>query len=803
MKPRCRFVSLLVCACVAPLGALAQTAPAAAAGSSAATADEPAVRLDVFEVSTHRDVGYRAGNAVSAMRMDVPVADIPQNISVYDRAWIEDIMAFDAADALAYEPTFINNYPPRSGGQFNIRGFDSSTFLLNGIAQANGFGSNITTVNIERLEVLKGPSAVLYGQGQIGGVINRITKRPQFKAASQYRLIGGFNEVNNKNIYRAEGDWTGPLNLPFLSDGQNSGKLAYRLNAMVENSGMYRVGSAVRESFISPSVRYDPSDRTSIVLEGAINRTSRTPLWEQPVSIINGRAVYGQIRPDGALAKFETGKYSPIPDSDDYARPSNDFALALDIRHAFTDRLQFRSQANYQDFSQDYKEYFPDQLNKFAVNIDPATNQPAIGYFDAAGVFQRNVVTPREGAVGLDYLLPRALRILRLANVGYSIRNEIVWKFDHRFATHNFLAGHSMTRGLSDLYRAQLNPNLASPQTLEPWQLVSVFYNNGGGPISRPRNGTVGVDFPALPSIIGNNLTRSRSDEYHLLDLVGLFENRLFLSGGFRHQRNQNDSYNRPLTGTPVRVQTNAKSDTWSYGVVYHVLKDRSLSLYANANQAFEPVTTISEDGYQLPPITGDQKEAGFKFELWQNRISGTFSYFKILRQNLPVSIATGIFRPNGEGVESKGWEFDVNAAITPHWHVFAGVASQDTFDNSRAPTYPIKVFNNVPERGYSLFTRYQFAQGPLKGVFLSGGGNYKGDRYTNWDTRPDLAWIVPAEWRFNASIGYTWRRGPGTYSAIVNVENLTNVDSINKSRYWDANPDTLRQVRFELRVRY
>lgn len=821
-KPRLRgaivrrfAVFSLALLCAVTLPAQQVSAPAKAVTEK----KEAPLVLDAFQVSTTKDTGYRAGNAVSAMRMNVPVADIPQNISVYDRAWIEDIMAFDASDVAAYEPAFINNFPPRSGGQFAIRGFNSSSFLQDGISQNYGFGTTLPLINIERVEILKGPSAVLYGGGAIGGTINRISKRPEYATASQYRLITGINEVNSDPIMRFEGDWTGELkSFPFLKDLVKGSRVAYRLNALVEDSGMYRVGSGVKEYTVAPSLLWQITPKTSITAHAIVDAVRITPMWEQPVSVINGKYVYGQVRPDGKLATYDTGKYSAVPDADKGARKANNLGLALDIRHSFTDNLQFRAQINHQDFEQNLHEYFPDQLNRYAVNLDPVSGVPVIGYTDAAGVFQLNKVVPNTGtAVGLDYLLPRDLRHLRNAPIRDDMRSEIVWKASHPYATHNILVGSALSYTHGDNYRAQLNVDRANPQNAAPWQLVSVFYGDGGGPIPHPRNALVptfnnttqsafGDNWPLLPSLNQDSSFKAGNWALYISDLVGLFDDRVYVTAGHRYTEDRNDTYNHaiPVGTAPVPSRTRAKSGTWSYGTVVHVLKDKSLSLFFNANQAFEPVTTISQDDYKLPPTTGDQVEGGLKFDMLGGRLGGTLSIYHIVRQNIPIQIATGIFRPNGEGFESDGWELEVNYNITSNWQLFAGAGAIEMYDRSRAATYTLKGVPNIPKNSYSLFTRYEFRQGKLKGFFGNFGVVYHGDRYTDWTSRPDLAWVIPGAVRYDAAIGYGWRTQQGSnYSAVINVANLTNADTINKSRYWDANPDTLRQIRFELRAKY
>jgi outer membrane receptor protein involved in Fe transport len=113
--------------------------------------------------------------------------------------------------------------------------------------------SNIATTetaNIERYDVLKGPAAILYGQGEPGGVINYITKKPQFD-----RLYTTEGIVGSFDYYRGEVDLTGPFNSQF----------AYRLVSSFEDSESHRDHTDRQRILVAPSVAYRPTEQTTIV----------------------------------------------------------------------------------------------------------------------------------------------------------------------------------------------------------------------------------------------------------------------------------------------------------------------------------------------------------------------------------------------------------------------------------------------------------------------------------------------------------------------------------------------------------
>ncbi len=145
---------------------------------AAAPAGDDVIRLSEFQVSTSADKGYRAGNSVSATRIDTPIKDLPFAISAFTSQFITDIGARDLFDVVQYAPGVTSAGREFNAGNavFTIRGFDQTP-------QHNGFVGEgyVDTLTVERVEVVKGPSSVLYGQVAPGGTVNYITKRPGAK----------------------------------------------------------------------------------------------------------------------------------------------------------------------------------------------------------------------------------------------------------------------------------------------------------------------------------------------------------------------------------------------------------------------------------------------------------------------------------------------------------------------------------------------------------------------------------------------------------------------------------------------
>ena len=187
----------------APASASAQANPTPATPSTESTVSPtPEVVLDPFSVTTSKDKGYAATNEISGSRVDTPIKDIPISIDVITSQFISDIGATDLRSALAYQagimtttqndlentagsisgqtygPGGVNNpqgvtaNPDQS--QYKIRGFIATNTLRDGFLRLSG----VDAVNIDRIEVVFGPNALLYGTGNFGGVVDYLPMRP-------------------------------------------------------------------------------------------------------------------------------------------------------------------------------------------------------------------------------------------------------------------------------------------------------------------------------------------------------------------------------------------------------------------------------------------------------------------------------------------------------------------------------------------------------------------------------------------------------------------------------------------------
>ena len=231
----------------------------------AQTANEgslPEVRVDAnaeAETATSPVIGYRARNAVTATKTDTPLSETPQSVTVVTRDQIVDQGATNLQDALNYA----------AGVRSDAYGLDARTdsvrvrgatpdIYLDGLRQSYGYYTSTTRTEpytLERLEVLRGPSGMLFGAGTAAGVVNMVSKRPLQEAQREVGVQ--FGSFGRKQV---QADLTGPLNA--------DGSLSYRLIAVQRKSDTQVDYVPDDRSVIAPSLTWRPNAATSLTLQG-------------------------------------------------------------------------------------------------------------------------------------------------------------------------------------------------------------------------------------------------------------------------------------------------------------------------------------------------------------------------------------------------------------------------------------------------------------------------------------------------------------------------------------------------------
>ena len=190
-------------ASVAPV--FAQVAPAAPAAGAASGGET--IQLSAFEVSSAKDKGYSARDTVGASRIAIPIAELSQSIAVVNEEMIRDLAPNSLPDVARYVGGVAETNSPGSD-IFGIRGVPISSPFTDGLPEvgsSQGTGLDFSLFN--RVEILKGPSAVIYGSTSAGGVVNRVAKKPQFERPRTLLDL----ELGSYDHYRTTLDANQPL----------------------------------------------------------------------------------------------------------------------------------------------------------------------------------------------------------------------------------------------------------------------------------------------------------------------------------------------------------------------------------------------------------------------------------------------------------------------------------------------------------------------------------------------------------------------------------------------------------------
>ncbi|MEO6004787.1 MAG: TonB-dependent receptor plug domain-containing protein [Opitutus sp.] len=633
---------------------VAQTTSAPASG-----ADETVV-LSPFTVSTQKDRGYAATNVISGSRVDTAIKDLPLPMQVITSEFITDTGATDLRKSLsyvagislqtqndlenkggvggiqsgAYGPGGVNN--PEgitsniSGTQLKIRGFITNNVLRNGFLR----GSPSDAINIDRIEVVQGPNALLYGTGNFGGVVDYLTKRPLNR--QQTRLSVGYGSYD---YMRATLDTTGPISKDHHVD--------YRLVGAWESSKTnidYQKNSHV---FIAPSFSWKPTSTTEISLETEYTKAKQNGYGFRALRAAQGTGAT-PINNDQLEA---TGFYWP-PGADkrtfNLGGPTTfNNQEQSNIQLIATQQLLKQSDVLPQvDFLVGYNHTDYDVKTQDA---NGGIQQVSVGN---PGFNLSQTITLTSLDNGLDGVTPSN------GNLQYgTFQNEVVryaWNKYHAETTRdqerveltarkNLFVGRwfqledQVLAGYSELYNEISSDNKQTIPGLYsfkgPLDLKPIVFGVQGD----------GSPAPALYQNNRDNINKGWDRAFYINNFLKFgklwgVEDRIILMTGIRRDTSDNWSTNTGVTITNVATTTTsvaAQARTTSKQLGVMVKLTKSLSAFALKADGFQPNFGGLHESLTGAPVGADtakSKEYGIKFDFLDGKISGSISRYKITK---------------------------------------------------------------------------------------------------------------------------------------------------------------------------
>ncbi len=295
--------------------------------SEAAEIAQPVLPEVKVKTSVEQEPAYKADTSSTGLKFEAAIRDIPQSVSVVKEELVKSQNAFNLRDALKNVSglTIAAGEGGRTGDSITLRGFSANSDTYLDGAKENGQYSR-DTFFLERVEVLKGASSVLFGRGSTGGVINPIAKKPVMgKAFATADFTYG-----NYDFKRTTLDAGSKLN----------DQVAVRLNTLYQDSDSFRDYNYTNRWGIAPSIKYDITKDTDLTL--MLMHQEEDSVFDYGVPMINGKP-----------ANVSSNQFYGF--KDDLLQTYNTSVATAIFNHRFNSEFSVRNTFRYGDYQRDYR----------------------------------------------------------------------------------------------------------------------------------------------------------------------------------------------------------------------------------------------------------------------------------------------------------------------------------------------------------------------------------------------------------------------------------------------------------------
>ena len=648
-------------------------------------------------------------------KMPLKNLENPQVYATVGKELLTEQLVFSVDDATRNVPGLQKmwNATGRSGdggAYYASRGFVVQSQLRNGVA--GNVTSDIDAVNLEKLEVIKGPSGTLFGSAltSYGGLLNRVTKKPFDTFGGEVALAGG-----SYGFHRASLDVNTPLN--------PAKTLALRLNTAYTYEDSFQnvdYPGFTRSLAMAPSLQFRPNDRLTVNLDAEVYRS--TNVGQQLIFFYYPSSQLGAARADELPLDYRRSYLGP--GLEQASRNTNLFGqVRYQLSPAFTSTTYLTTSHSY---SNGFGPYF-----YLVPGADNSVNSLSLARADQSTADSRRTIYQGQQLVNGDF------------NIG-SLRNRVVL-------------------GL-DFLRLDSNQDfLGGAIDVVPLHAPGFDYRAGFSAAA------VRAAYAATPPPHYLVTTKSNTYSAFASDVLNLTE-RLSVLAALRVDRFDNQG--GILYSPTAAYKQTAVSP--KFGLVYQPVKDR-VALFANYQNSFHNLGAfIGTDGLSrnARPERANQAEAGVKLDAAGGRVSATVSYYDIRVRNLlratPTAALTNASTQDGTQL-SRGVELNVVASPARGVNFVGGFAynysvlvnASDDVNGRRPNTASSPYLANA-------WLSYRQPAGPLKGLGAGFGGNYASDnKIQNTTTN---VFTLPHYTVLNASIFYDQPR----YRLSAKVDNLT-----------------------------
>ena len=685
-----RHVSLvglpLLAVSLASAGLLRAQAPAAPRSTSPAIEAAEVITLPEFSVTSTAATEYTSAESTTGTRVASKIQDLPFTVNVITGELLDDFNALEFRDQMSFTSN-VTAYETVATG-YSVRGFDADVQLRNGFRRIG----LIDKVNVERVEIIKGPAASIYGAVTPGGTVNIITRKPQTKPRQRVTFTLG-----DYDLYRSQLSTTGPLG--------SSRQLFYSIDAAADTRTYGQKFKEKNQSTVSAQLLWKPARTTSLLVEAEwLERRERgisqasTPFQVQTLVLDPYR-----VQPATGAARTYTRYVAIALDQLDFnVQGPHNFSnryvknLTATFEHRLTDVFSLRSSANWFDRGAVRQEVGGrDQFNPVTRTVQRGTAR--YRPFPEGGITAQN-----------DLLASFATG---------AVKHKLLFTLDYQRQTQQ-----------PEQFDAAVNAAFA-PATATGLNVDNPNYSFASY-----------IDNPSLYSVI------QKGDDS--VDIYGAFlseratfiDGRLIALAGLRYDSVRNIARSVNL-GT--RTESTSSAVTHQAGLNFRVLRD--VTLYANTSKSFVPQFGSGFDAagnrFSLPNQNGRGWETGVKSSLFDSRLTFTAGYFDIKLDNIvnPVTDAdTGRLVTLVTGKQaSTGYELDFNWALVSGLQLFGGYGNtKSVIESSDAARHLIGTpTRRTPRQTFGIGGKYDVKDGPLKGVYLTLGYKYNAKSLPNPST--------------------------------------------------------------------
>lgn len=624
--------------------ALASTGVAALMAAAPAFAEDTAVEQLVVTAPKYVPTGE-----TTASKSQTPLVEAPQSVTVISRDQIDLLDWSTLGQVVRYTAgvTGENYGPDQRVDWLTVRGFNPVQYI-DGLQAAVGSISNVglDLYGAESVEILKGPSSVLYGATPPGGIVNVTSRRPSDDFGGEVEIQGGNLDHKQVNF-----DITGPL-----GDSASA-----RFTGLYRDKGSQIDGVDAERTYIAPAVTFRPTDATRITLLSYFQQDD-----------VKGDS-RGFLPPSGTLTPNPLGHTSSHTNLGEktYNRFTRDHgAIGYDAEQKLGGGFTLQQNLKVTHLESDDRGLFASSL----LADNHTVSRYSFSFAENVDVFAVDTRLKYQGDTG-------------------ALRHDLVAGLD--FRRYDYVGSSAFVFGVPD---------------------TDLF------------NPVQGLKISAPPLSVFSNQVQKQAGLY-VQDQIKL--DKWIATLAVRHDWVETDDR------STANADADADDKEFSYRAGLSYVFDNGVVPYVGYSKSFQPVAGAAFDGSLFQPTTGEQFEAGVKYDARGLppgvKLFATLAAYQLTQQNVstPDNAHVGFSVQTGE-VEVKGVEAEIVGRVNDRISFNASYTYTDSeVTKSNGPDLGGRL-PVTPKHKVSGLVDYTFQDGPLAGFGASFGGRYTSDTAGN-----------------------------------------------------------------------